>query len=123
DGYTVESVAFEARPGFFVYGSLYRPIEKREAHPAVLYPHGHYSGPDGGRYKEDHQRGCATLARMGAVVLSYDMIGFGDSGHLGWKHDHPQALTLQLWSSIRAVDFLQLLLGIDGERIGVTGCS
>jgi hypothetical protein len=27
DGYTVESAAFEARPGFFVYGNLYRPAK------------------------------------------------------------------------------------------------
>jgi len=123
DGYTVESVAFEARPGFFVYGNLYRPRDRGGLRPAVLYPHGHYGGPDGGRYKDDTQQGCATLARMGAVVLSYDMIGFGDSGYLGWKHDHPQALTLQTWSSIRAVDFLQSLLEVDDARIGVTGCS
>lgn len=123
DGYTVESVAFEARPGFFVYGNLYRPRDRAGLRPAVLYPHGHYRGPDGGRYKDDTQQGCATLARMGAVVLSYDMIGFGDSGHLGWKHDHPQALTLQTWSSIRALDFLQSLPEVDDERIGVTGCS
>jgi hypothetical protein len=60
---------------------------------------------------------------MGAVVLSYDMIGFGDSGHLGWEHTHPQALTLQTWSSIRAVDFLQSLPDVDDERIAVTGVS
>lgn len=31
----------------------------------------------------DQQHGCATLARLGTVVFSYDMIRFGDSGHLG----------------------------------------
>ena len=60
---------------------------------------------------------------MGAVVFSYDMIGYGDSGHLGWKHEHPQAMTLQTWSSIRAIDFLQSLPEVDDEKIAVTGCS
>jgi dienelactone hydrolase len=51
------------------------------------------------------------------------MIGFGDSGYLGWSHDHPQALTLQTWSSIRAIDFLQSLPDVDDDKIAVTGCS
>jgi hypothetical protein len=123
DGYTVESAAFEARPGFFVYGCLYRPQGKVGPRPGILCPHGHYGGPNGGHYTPDVQQRCATLARMGAVVFSYDMIGFGDSLHLGWNHDHPQALTLQTWGSIRALDFLQSLPDVDDERIGVTGCS
>jgi hypothetical protein len=123
DGYTVESVAFEARPGFFVYGNLYRPAGKTAPLPAILCTHGHYRGPEGGRYTPDEQHRCATLARMGAVAFSYDMIGFGDSLHLGWDHDHPQALTLQTWSSIRALDFLQSLPDVDDKRIGITGCS
>ena len=115
--------ACEARPGFFVYGGLYRPLGKNGLHPGVLCPHGHYGGPNGGHYTPDVQLRCATLARMGAIVFAYDMVGFGDSLHLGWNHDHPQALTLQTWSSIRALDFLQSLPDVDDERIGVTGCS
>lgn len=123
EGYAVESAAFEARPGYFVYGNLYRPRGRKAPHPGILCPHGHARGPRGGRLRPDQQHRCATLARMGAVVFSYDMIGFGDSGHLGWNHKHAQALTLQTWSSIRAVDFLQSLPAVDDKRIGVTGCS
>lgn len=123
DGYTVESAAIEARPGFLVYGNLYRPVGKRSPHAGILCPHGHAQGKAGGRLRPDQQHRCATLARMGAVVFSYDMIGFGDSQHYGWDHGHQQALTLQTWSSIRALDFLQSLPDVDDERIGVTGCS
>jgi hypothetical protein len=123
DGYSVESATFEARPGFYVYGSLYRPLGKQGPHPAVLCPHGHARGPGGGRLRPDQQYRCATLARMGAVVFSYDMVGLGESLHRGWDHAHQQAMTLQTWSSIRAIDFVQSLDDVDGGRIGVTGCS
>ena len=123
DGYSVESAAFEARPGFHVYGSLYRPLGKSGPFPGILCPHGHARGPEGGRYRADQQHRCATLARMGAVVFSYDMIGFGDSLFLGWDHKHKQALALQTWSSIRALDFMETLPDVDKKRLGVTGCS
>lgn len=126
DGYSVESVAFEVATGFYAYGNLYRPLDtggEEDKHAAVLCPHGHARGPEGGRLRPDQQHRCATLARMGAVVFSYDMIGFGESLHHGWDHKHPQALTLQTWTSIRAIDFVQSLQDVAPERIGVTGCS
>ncbi len=121
--YTVESAAFEAVPGFLVYGNLYRPLHGTAPFPGILCPHGHARGREGGRLRSDQQHRCATLARMGAVVFSYDMIGFGDSEDIGWKHDHPQAQTLQTWSSIRALDFLQSLPDVNAESLAVTGCS
>ena len=127
NGYQVRSIIFESLPGFFVYGTLYEPLgpsDPGSKFAGVLCPHGHGREPNGGgRYRPNNQLRCATLARMGAVVLSYDMVGFGDSEKLGWKHASKQTLPLQLWSSLRAIDYLLDRMDIDPSRIGVTGAS
>lgn len=122
DGYTVENVAFESLPGLFVTGNLYMPVGYKGRRPAILSPHGHWKKPgDYGRFREDVQKRCATLARMGAVVFAYDMLGYGDSDQC--SHEHSKALKLQLISSMRAIDFLQSLSVVDDFRIGITGAS
>jgi hypothetical protein len=122
EGYSVENVAFESLPGFFVTGNLYRPLGKSDPSAAILCPHGHFEPVNGGgRFRPDHQIRCAMLARMGAAVLSYDMVGWGDSTQT--THDHPQVLALQLWNSMRSVDFLVSLDRVDSKRIGVSGAS
>ena len=124
DGYTVENVAIESLPGVFVTGSLYKPTAAGGILPAVLCPHGHWgSADDYGRFRPDMQKRCATLARMGAIVLSYDMVGYGDWAHAGWEHRRPDALKLQLWNSIRLVDYLTSRADVDPTRLAVTGAS
>jgi dienelactone hydrolase len=118
NGYTVENVAFESIPGFFVTGNLYKPAKQLTSYAAVLSPHGHGTDP---RFQENVQKRCATLARMGAVVFTYDMIGYGDSHQC--DHKHPRALTIQTINSIRALDFLLSLPNVDTSRVGVTGES
>jgi dienelactone hydrolase len=118
DGYTVENVAFESLPGIFVTGNLYRPLAPQAAYAAILSPHGHGTNP---RFGADMQKRCAALARMGAIVLAYDMVGTGDSDQT--IHKHPFALQLQTHNSRRAVDFLLSLPGVDPRRIAVTGES
>ena len=122
--YTVENVAFESLPGVFVTGALYAPKNPSGKVAGILSPHGHWSKPDDyGRYREDVQRRCASLAMMGAYVFTYDMVGYGEMGDYGWIHRHPKTLKQQLWNSIRALDFLLTLDHIDDSRIGVTGAS
>ncbi len=124
DGYTVENVAFESFPGFFVTGNLYRPtlIKGKQQHAAILCPHGHFPEPNGGgRFRDEQQKRCATLARMGAVVFSYDMVGWGESKQ--YPHKEEKVLAFQLWNSIRTIDFLISLDEVDSNRIGVTGAS
>jgi len=79
DDYSVEKVRFEAWPGFYVTGNLYRPVGEGPF-PAVVGPHGHW---EHGRL-ENSETGSVparhiTFARMGIVAFSYDMIGYNDS--------------------------------------------
>lgn len=93
------------------------------------------------------QARCVQLARMGCIVFHYDMLGNADSiqflehrrgprehlvndKHGTWGFVSPQAAArlqtnfgLQTWNSIRALDFLTGLEGIDQDRLLVTGAS
>ncbi len=141
DGYSVENVYFESIPGFYLCGNLYRPLDQSVKHPAVLCPHGHFGGKelgDFGRFRPDQQKRCATFARMGAVVFSYNMFAYGENirqlndsaviekpneKNIGIHNDTPLALTMQTWNSIRALDFLETLPEVDLSKIAVTGAS
>ncbi len=124
DGYSVENVYFESIPGFYVTGNLYKPVAKDGTHggimkhPAILKPHGHFKDA---RLNPDNQHICATLARAGAIVFTYDMVGYVDSTQV--EHKEPRVLTFQLWNSIRALDFLEGLSDVDMTRVGTTGAS
>lgn len=123
DGYQVQNVAFESLPGVYVTGSLYTPSVSKGKIPGIISPHGHWNKPgDVGRYRPDAQKRFAAMARMGAMVFGYDMVGYGQMGELGWTHNHPDVLKLQLWNSIRCIDFI-LEMGADPERIACTGAS
>jgi hypothetical protein len=128
--YIVSKVYFESLPGLYVTGNLYRPIGTGPF-PAVLSPHGHWtygrlensalvSGP--GR--------AISLARQGLVVFTYDMIGYNDSRQLPHTFDGRRERLwglslggLQLWNSIRSLDFLESLPYVKRDAIGITGES
>ncbi|GAB3770769.1 hypothetical protein GCM10028818_08700 [Spirosoma horti] len=120
NGYTVENVAFESIPGFFVTGNLYKPLNASGKIPAVLCPHGHTPKEDA-RFVEQTQQRCATMARLGAVVFVYDMIGYGDSKQT--SHKLSEALKLQTLNGMRSLDFLMSLPEVDKNRIAMSGES
>jgi len=131
--YSVAKVYFESLPGFYVTGNLYRPLgdNVRGPFPAILSPHGHWAF---GRLENtDLNSGPAraiSLARQGFVVFTYDMVGYNDSRQLthefGGQREKLWGLSLsglQLWNSIRSLDFLESLPEVDRDRIGATGES
>jgi len=149
EGYTVEKVYFESYPRFYCTGNLYRPRGRSAAppFPAVLCPHGHWNY---GRLEHNpgDMNGCSVPARcmnfalQGYVAFAYDMVGYNDSFQVphDWGRDtrapwtlSPEALRLglwgvgllglQLWNSIRAIDFLCSLADVDSQRIAATGAS
>ncbi|MEO1979751.1 MAG: PVC-type heme-binding CxxCH protein [Fuerstiella sp.] len=117
--YSVENVALETFPGFYCTGNLYRPVGRKDLGPVILCPHGHFRPL--GRFRESQQVRCAHLARMGATVFSYSMVGYQDSTQT--THEDPLVLALQTWNSLRVVDFLTSLSRVDSTRVGVTGAS
>jgi len=122
NGYTVENIAIESKPGFYVTGNIYKPENIKGKIPVILCPHGHWSKPeDYGRFRTDMQKRCAAFARMGAVVFTYDMIGYGESTQ--YEHQHPKALQIQTFRSIRVLDYLLSLDYVDKSRVAVTGAS
>lgn len=132
DGYNAENIALEVLPGVYLSGTLYSPGKPAKKNPAMLSPHGHFynnidkSIPnERGRYREDQQKRCAMLAKMGVYVFSYDMFAWGESNYQVPLKDHRSglALTMQTWNAMRVVDFLLSMKEIDPERIGVTGAS
>jgi hypothetical protein len=123
DGYTVENIAIETLPGLYVSGSLYRPIKVNGKVPIVLNPDGHFSK---GRYREDCQYRCATLARMGAMAFSYDLFGWDGESLLQIKStDHRRSLvqSIHALNAMRILDYLLTLKDADANRVAITGAS
>jgi dienelactone hydrolase len=131
DGYVVENVHFDSYPGFYVTGNLYRPAADDGMRPAIACPHGHAAH---GRLEDTEifsvPARCVSLALQGNVVFSYDMVGYNDSLQL--SHDFHgdreylwgiSLLGLQLWNSIRVLDYLTSRDDVDDTRIACTGAS
>ena len=130
NGFTLEKVLIETAPNYWLGANLYRPLTPGR-HPAILSPHGHWK--DGRAEQTDTGNipaRAVMLARMGFVVLNYDMVGYNDTKQTPHSFGSPGEqlwnwgpLGLQLWNSIRAVDFLQSLPDVDPARLGATGAS
>jgi dienelactone hydrolase len=132
DGYRVERLIFQTRPGVWMTANAYVP-EREGQVPAVLCVHGHWQGA-----KQDPvvQQRCIGLAKLGFFVLAVDAFGAGERGQgkaLGEYHGEMTAAALlpvglplaglQMYENVRAIDYLCERPEVDPKRIGVTGAS
>jgi cephalosporin-C deacetylase-like acetyl esterase len=140
DGYRIEKLVFESRPGFLVSANCYVPGKVRVPAPAVLFSCGHSQD---GKAAPAYQAACQALVRNGFVVLVYDPIGQGERrervpGRRGRELDCVDAHvmfgkrldllgeflgTWRAWDGIRAHDYLRGRPEVDPARIGVAGNS
>lgn len=142
DGYTIEKLAFESFPGYFVTALLYRPAGVAGPAPGVVSPCGH---SEVGKAAAPYQTLHINLARRGFVVLTYDPVGqgersqFWDAGRgrsrfnltcgehaaLGGPLDllGTGLARYRIWDGMRAVDYLASLPEVDPRRMGCVGNS
>jgi len=122
DGYAIENVALEVLPGVYAFGSVYKPLRAKGKSPVILCPNGHW---DQGRYRPNHQIRCAMLAKMGAVVVSYDLFAWGESTMQFKYEDHRRslAMTMQVLNTFRFLDYLLKYENTDEGRIAIVGGS
>ena len=139
DGYRIEKVLFESRPGVFVSAILYLP-EAEPPYPGVLVPCGH--SPNG-KARDLYQRAPILIAKNGMAALCFDPIEQGERIQLFKEDGKPYAASVfahqmigvgstlvgrdtahfRIWDSIRALDYLASRPEVDPQRLGCTGIS
>ena len=130
DGYTVQNIALELLPGYYVCGSVYAPansvarkqVAQKGKYPVVICPNGHWTN---GRYNGDLQKRYATLARMGAICISYDIFGWGESRLQVGKDAHATSIA-HVWQAlcgVRLLDYALTRKDVDATRVASNGGS
>lgn len=144
DGFLIDNLVFESRPGLLVTANLYRPADIGISMPGILVCHGHHAP----KSQVELQDIGANLARAGSTVLIMDQLGHGERRQHPFRTsaDHPgpfrldrqdyffryvAGMQLQLigeslmgwmvWDVMRGIDLLQAQRGVDAESIILIG--
>ena len=123
DGYSVQNFCMKTVDGHTVRGSVYAPLKmKKGSTPLIVCPNGHFSQ---GRYGKVQQLRLGTLARMGAMCVTYDLWGWGESeDEVGAAaHRTDTAHVMQILNGIRLLDWLIERPEVDRTKVAVNGGS
>ncbi|MEO8206249.1 MAG: acetylxylan esterase [Chthoniobacterales bacterium] len=142
EGYRIENVILESRPGFMVTANLYVPDNLKKQVPGILGSCGHTENGKGGNgYQHFNQR----LVQAGMVSILFDPISQGERNqHMALPvktYARRSCVTshcvvgnqLELadeffgawraWDGIRVLDYLASRPEVDVDRLGMTGNS
>ncbi len=144
DGFVIENILYESRPGWWVTANLYRPALPRESMPGILICHAHHTPKEHGELQDMGM----TWARAGCVVLVMDQVGHGERrphpfataadfdkpyrvGHADYYFRYDSAIQLSLvgeslvgwmvWDMMRGVDVLLHDPAVDPKRLILLG--
>lgn len=132
DGYRVENVHFQSKPGLYVTGNLYLPAKIEGKLPAILYVCGHSGkGRDGNKTAFQHHG--QWFATHGYVCLIIDTLQLGEIAgtHHGtyrenrwwWQSVGYTPAGVECWNGTRAIDYLINRPEVDADKLAVTGIS
>src|SRR5262249_41291290 len=79
EGYRIDNLTFESRPGLLVTANLYRPARPGKSMPGILLVHGHHNP----KTQAELQDMGVMWARAGCCVLVMDQLGHGE------RRQHP----------------------------------
>jgi cephalosporin-C deacetylase-like acetyl esterase len=144
DGYQLQDIVFESRPGVYVTANLYLPAKPGKAMPGILICHSHHNAKTQGELQDMGM----TWARLGCVVLVMDQLGHGERrqhpfvtekdyagsfkpGRQDYYFRYNTGMQLHLigdsligwmvWDLMRGVDLLLAQPGIDKDKIILLG--
>jgi pimeloyl-ACP methyl ester carboxylesterase len=144
EGFFIDCLVFESRPGLLVTANMYRPAEPPQKMPGILICHSHHNPKTEGELQDMGM----TWARAGCLVLVMDQLGHGERrqhpftdlkqwpeefkpGRQDYYFRYNVAAQLHLvgesligwmvWDLMRGVDLLYQKKGIDKERIILLG--
>ncbi len=132
DGYRIERLVFQSRPGVWITANTYVPAREAPC-PGVLSVHGHW--PWARVDPVPHARALG-LVKLGYFVLAVDAFGAGERaiapaqgtyhgailGASTWPVGTP-LLGLQIYDNMRAADYLASRAEVDANRLAITGAS
>ncbi len=122
-----KKLTFAVEKGDRVPAYLFLPTGAKGKLPAVLCLH-----QTNGKVGKDEPAGLGTnanlryalhLAERGYVTLAPDYPNFGEYKFDPYKNGYQSATMKAIWNNMRAIDLLQSLPEVDGERIGCIGHS
>jgi pimeloyl-ACP methyl ester carboxylesterase len=127
DGFVRKKLTFAVEKDDRVPAYLFIPTGKKGKLPAVLCLHQTNgklgkSGP-AGLGDKPNLRYALHLAERGYVTLAPDYPNFGEYTLDVYQRGYQSASMKAVWNNMRAVDLLQALPEVDGERIGCIGHS